>query len=251
MRTVSFHTLASMLILCSACGSSTPEVPAGNPTASTPQPAADATSAPPQEATEQASPSWGEQTCDGGILAHYQTLVSNGCNLKEGPSDLAMTYRVLRNAGFAAMGRKFKSPELTAAYSSELFCTGNGNSPYQPKHKDVSITLDAEKACIAKMKARENALRKNNQPPKAVDRYVLTHALGSVEWEARRIAGIDIMESSATVTHTPAGDDPGSWQIHFYTEWMEGEGEDAFKAESSTIISCDETGAECTEQMAG
>ena len=228
-----------MTLFCWACSGDSTEAPL------------DAPNVPVTEETVDSKPSWDGITCDGGILPHYQRLIKNGCQLKTTPGDLAMTYRVLRNAGFAAMGRKFKSPELTAVYGSEVFCSGPGSSNYTPQHDEVTLDADEEKTCIAKLKAREKELRAGNQPPKSLEVYVLTNEAGSVELEARRVAGLDVMGSHASVSHTPPGDGPGSWQIHFYSEWMEGEGDEAFKAESATIIICDEAGENCSTQMAG
>ena len=190
-------------------------------------------------------PSWAGQQCTGGLVASYQKLVSNGCAFKPSDTDLAMTYRLLRNAGFAAAGRKFKSTELTAAFKSEGFCVGSGT--YAPTTDSVQLP-ERERECVAALKARETALReKGNQPPKSAEIFVLSQAHASVIEDARRIAGEDVGGNNVSASHTP-GD---GWQILFNSEYMEGEGEDAFKIESSTVIMCDDSGENCSEQTAG
>ena len=178
-------------------------------------------------------------------MAQYQAIVKNGCTLKTSSTDLAMTYRLLRNAGFAAAGRKFKSPELNAAFKSESFCVGQG--AYAPTKDSVTL-MESERQCVAKMKARETELRdQGKQPPKAAEAFVLGQVTASVVDDAKRIAGGEVWGSNVSASHAP-GD---GWQIYFNSEYMEGEGEDAFKIESSTIIMCDDAGENCSEQTAG
>ena len=225
-------------------------VATSEPNPPAPAPAPEPSTAPLQpgvttEVKPSVAPSWDGRQCTGGLVAHYQSLVTSGCSIKTSESDLALTYRLLRNAGFAAAGRKFKSAELSAAFKSEAFCVGS--SKYAPTKDTVQLS-EMERDCVAKLKAREKALRdKGNQPPKAAEVFVLSQVTASVVEDAKRIAGGEVGGNNVSVSHTP-GD---GWQIYFNSEYMEGEGEDAFKIESSTIIMCDDAGENCSEQMAG
>ncbi len=181
-----------------------------------------------------------ELACDGGLLVSYREILAKGCSFKTTDGDLAMTYRVLRNAPFAARGRKFKSKELTAYFSSEAFCSGGGS--YKPEHESVTIDPGPELDCIGKLRAREDVLRKGKQPPGPMEAYILSNPEGGLQTEARRMAGHDVMESKASVDRGESG-----WNLNFYSEWME----DDFKAESAVMVSCDEKGKNCETQYAG
>ena len=180
------------------------------------------------------------EICTGGLMALYREIVSKGCAFKTTDADLAMTYRVLRNAPFAARGRKFKSPELTAFFKSEGFCSG-GDS-YKPEHDTVTIEPGPDLDCIGKLRAREDALRKGKQPPAGMEAFILSNPQGGIETEAKRMAGHDVLESKATFEQGDSG-----WSMFFYSEWME----DDFKAESSVIVMCDGEGNNCEHQFAG
>ena len=181
-----------------------------------------------------------EMACTGGLMALYREIVTKGCAFKTTDTDLAMTYRVLRNAPFAARGRKFKSPELTAFFKSEGFCSG-GDS-YKPEHDTVTIEPGPDLDCIGKLRAREDALRQGKQPPAGMEAFILSNPQGGIETEAKRMAGHEVLESKATFEQGDSG-----WSMFFYSEWME----DDFKAESSVIVMCDGEGNNCEHQFAG
>jgi hypothetical protein len=182
-----------------------------------------------------------ELQCKEGLLVSYREILAKGCSFEITDGDLAMTYRVLRNAPFAARGRKFSSPELTAYFGSEAFCSGGGT--YEPAHDSVTIDPGPELECIGKLKARETGLRqRGKQPMRTIEVYVLSNPEGGIQTEARRMAGHDVMESKATFNRVQSG-----WTLHFYSEWMEEE----FKAESSVIVMCDPKGDNCETQSAG
>ena len=81
----------------------------------------------------------------------------------------------------------------------------------------------------------------------SVEAFVLSQLSASVVDDAKRIAGGEVWGSNVSVSHTPGE----GWHIYFNSEFMEGEGEDAFKIESSTIVMCDDAGENCSEQTAG
>ena len=99
-------------------------------------------------------PSWDGHVCPEGLLHQYAALVNNGCALKTSKDDLAMTYRALRNVAYAAQGRRFKSPELTALFTQSM-CSGTNASAYAPTDKEVQITHPDEKTCISALRAEK------------------------------------------------------------------------------------------------
>jgi len=234
--------------LALACGggeeSTSSAIPEATPAEKAPveaAPAKEADEAAPEAEAEAPKADGSELECKEGLLVSYREILAKGCSFEIIDDDLAMTYRVLRNAPFAARGRKFNSPELTAYFGSEAFCAGGGT--YKPEHDSVTIDPGPELDCIGKLQARENGLRqRGKQPMRKIEVYILSNPEGGIQTEARRMAGHDVMESKATFNRVQSG-----WTLHFYTEWMEEE----FKAESSVIVMCDAKGDNCETQFAG
>jgi hypothetical protein len=188
----------------------------------------------------QPKPGDSELACKSGLLTSYREILSKGCSFKTTDQDLAMTYRVLRNAPFAARGRKFNSPELTAFFKSEDFCSGGDT--YKPEHDTVIIEPGPELDCIAKLRAREDELRQSKQPTPSMEVFILSNPQDGIQTVAKRIAGQDVLGSNATFTRGEF-----NWTVHFYTEQME----EDFKVESSVIVVCDENGNNCRHEFAG
>jgi hypothetical protein len=245
----------TMALACAGPGSTPAEAPAAPPAEE-----ALAEAAPVEKTAEAASTEEAEEAgpeaeatsgkpkpgsglaCKSGLLNSYRELLSNGCSLntKSKGMPLAMTYRVLRNAPFAARGRKFKSPELTAFFKSEDFCSGGDT--YKPEHDTVIIEPGSELDCIAKLRAREDELRQSKQPTPSMEVFILSNPQGGLQTEAKRIAGQDVLGSNATFFYGET-----NWTVNFYSEWME----EDFKAESSVIVVCDEKGNNCRHEFAG
>ena len=75
------------------------------------------------------------------------------------------------------------------------------------------------------------------------------HGLSTAWRLAKKLneSGEDVGGNNVSASHTPGE----GWQILFNSEYMEGEGEDAFKIESSTMIMCDDSGENCSDMTAG
>jgi hypothetical protein len=105
----------------------------------------------------------------GRILASWQTLMAEGCNMQRSHVNTPLEARVLRNVPFAREGYAFKTRTLTQIFQGD----GGWYRPIEGKTVTLSAT---EQACVDTLKARETALRAAQPMSEVADEWLLAHA---------------------------------------------------------------------------
>lgn len=109
----------------------------------------------------------------GAIRDLYVALRDRGCDVET--IDSPVVTRVLRNTPFALAGRRFQTPELAALYTADGW--------YAPTADTVTLG-ESDAACVAKLKAHEDRLRRSECLEPAAEAALLS-AQGVFLWHAR------------------------------------------------------------------
>ena len=105
----------------------------------------------------------------GKILASWQTLMADGCDMEKSHVNTPLEARVLRNVPFARAGYVFKTLQFTRLFE------GDGGW-YHPIAEGTVTLSTTEQACVDTLKNRESALRAAQPIPDSTYDWMLWNA---------------------------------------------------------------------------
>ena len=100
------------------------------------------------------------------VLDAYVQLRDEGCDVSQLGSPIAV--RALRNVPYAQQGKIFKSEELTYLYAHD-------GGWYAPSDADADVGSADDRACVRKLDAQEQKLRRRVKLKKPIEQAVTRH----------------------------------------------------------------------------
>ncbi len=128
----------------------------------------------------------------------WRDLLGAGCDLERVHIWTVVEARVLKATPLAIGGKRFDDPALTAIFQSD-------GGWYSPLKEEVKLRAD-EEACIARLAAREEALRAaSTLPPAAEDRLVADVGAFAAFWMWGSVSDRDPFDGVASQRNEEGG----------------------------------------------